>query len=93
MPRQIYISKYKGNTHYSITIEDSFGTQHHVGYQSELNNDILAKIEQQACDIWSNEVKYEPSSMDKAIAACIELDEKCGLHFTDNMGNHRDGLD
>lgn len=91
--RQIKINKYKDNTHYSIYVIDKYNQEHHIGYEHTLNDDILAKIEQQACDIWSNEVKYEPSSMDKAIAACIELDEKCGLHFTDNMGNHRDGLD
>ena len=88
MPRQIHISKYKGNTHYSITIEDSFGTQHHVGYQSELNNDILAKIEQQACDIWANEVKPKEDLMANAIANMIELDKKSGI-----LKGNRDGLD
>ena len=91
--RQIKINKYEGNTHYSIYVVDKYNQEHHLGYEHTLNNDILAKIEQQACDIWANEVKYEPSSMDKAIAACVELDRKSGLHFTDNMGNHRDGLD
>ena len=91
--RQIKINKYKDNTHYSIHVVDKYNQEHHLGYEHTLNNDILAKIEQQACDIWANEVKYEPSSMDKAITACIELDKKGGLHFTDERGNHRDGLD
>ena len=91
--RHIKIRKYEGNTHYSIYVVDKYNQEHHISYEHTLNNDILAKIEQQACDIWANEVKYEPSSMDKAIAACIELDKKGGLHFTDERGNHRDGLD
>ena len=91
--RQIKINKYKGNTHYSIYVVDKYNQEHHLGYEHTLNNDILAKIEQKACDIWADEVKYEPSSMDKAIAACIELDRKGGLNFTDSRGNHRDGLD
>ena len=91
--RQIKINKYKGNTHYSIYVVDKYNQEHHLGYEHTLNNDILAKIEQKACDIWANEVEEKPSSMDKAIAACIELDRKGGLHFTDDKGNHRDGLD
>ena len=91
--RQIKINKYKGNTHYSIYVVDKYNQEHHLGYEHTLNNDILAKIEQKACDIWANEVEQKPSSMDKAIAACIELDRKGGLHFTDSRGNHRDGLD
>jgi len=91
--RQIKINKYKGNTHYSIYVIDKYNQEHCVGYEHALNNDILAKIEQKACDIWANEVEEKPSSMDKAIAACIELDRKGGLHFTDDRGNHRDGLD
>ena len=91
--RQIKINKYKGNTHYSIYVVDKYNQEHHLGYERTLNNDILAKIEQKACDIWADEVKQKPSSMDKAIAACIELDRKGGLHFTDDKGNHRDGLD
>ena len=91
--RQIKINKYKGNTHYSIHVVDKYNQEHHLGYEHTLNNDILAKIEQQACDIWANEVKREPSSMDLAISALIKLDEQSGLRFTDDRGNHRDGLD
>ena len=43
--------------------------------------------------LWQNEVKNEPNSMDLAIANMIELEKKSGLHFTDDRGNHRDGLD
>jgi len=88
MSRQIKISKYQGNTHYSIYVIDKYGTEHHIGYEHKLNNDILAKIEQQACDIWANEVKPKEDLMAKAIAACIELDKKGGI-----LKGNRDGLD
>jgi len=88
MSREIIINKYEGNTHYSITIVDSFGQEHHVAYEHKLDNDILAKYEQMACDIWSNEVKKQVSSMDKAIAECIKLDKKAGI-----TSGYRDCLD
>ena len=88
MPRKIHINKYEGNTHYSIHVEDSYGTKHHIGYERKMDNDILAKIEQQACDIWADEVKPKEDLMAKAIAACIELDKKSGL-----LKGNRDGLD
>jgi len=31
--------------------------------------------------------------MAKAIGEMIKLEKKSGLHFTDDRGNHRDGLD
>ena len=34
MSRKINISKYKGNTHYSIHVTDSYGTEHFLGYSS-----------------------------------------------------------
>jgi hypothetical protein len=79
MSREIKINKYEGNTHYSITIVDSFGQEHHVAYEHKLDNDILAKYEQMACDIWANESERVISSMDKAIAECIELDIARGV--------------
>ena len=94
MSREIKINKYQGNTHYSIHVVDSFGQEHHLGDSETLTGpNSYECIELRAEEIWQNEVKREVSSMDKAIAACIELDKKGGLHFTDSMGNHRDGLD
>ena len=87
MSREIKINKYEGNTHYSITIVDSFGQEHHVAYEHELNNNILSKYEQMACDIWANESKRVVSSMDRAIAECIKLEKHLDL-----TGN-RDCLD
>ena len=79
MSRQIKINKYEGNTHYSITIVDSFDQEHHVAYESEINNDILAKYEQIACDIWADESERVISSMDKAIAECVKIDIDRGV--------------
>ena len=88
MSREIKINKYEGNTHYSITIVDSFGQEHHVAYEHKLNNNILSKYELMACDIWASESKRVVSSMDRAIAECIKLDKQAGI----TSGN-RDCLD
>ena len=79
MSRKISINKYEGNTHYSIHVTDSYGTEHHIGYSSKLDNDMLTEIEQQACDIWANEVKPKEDLLGDAIAECIELDKKRGV--------------
>ena len=93
MSREIKIHKYENNTVYSVHVIDSYGTEHHIGYEHTINNDVLTKIEQKACDIWANEVKPKQDLMANAIANMIELEKNNGLHFTDSKGNHRDGLD
>ena len=93
MPRKIHISKYQGNTVYSVYVEDSFGQEHHLGYYNDLSPDILSEIESDAEMLWQNEIKQEPDPLQNAIHALIELEEKSGLRFTDSRGNHRDGLD
>ena len=89
--RRIKLSKYQGNTHYSVHVVDSFGQEHHLGYLNITLN--MSEVEAKAEEIWQNEVKNEPSSMDLAISALIKLDEQSGVRFTDDRGNHRDGLD
>ena len=91
MNRKIQIQKYKGNTHYSVTVIDSYGQEHHLGYLNITLN--ISEVEIKAEEIWQNEVEKKPSSMDLAISALIKLDEQSGVHFTDSKGNHRDGLD
>ena len=88
--RQIKINKYEGNTHYNVSVIDSYGKEHHLGYYGVLSPEILGEIEADAEMLWQNEVKQEPSSMDLAIAAMIKADK---TYFTDDRGNHRDGLD
>ena len=72
--RKINISKYEGNTHYSIHVVDSFGQEHHLGY---FKSYIIDDIERQAKEIWSNETKNvnEHELLHKAILNCKELDK------------------
>tara|TARA_R100000773_G_C4215936_1_gene114689 strand:- start:888 stop:1133 length:246 start_codon:yes stop_codon:yes gene_type:complete len=76
MSRKINISKYEGNTHYSVSVTDKYGQEHHIGYYKHLYTN---KLQEKAEQIWSNEVKQEVSLLDKAIANCITLDKKLGL--------------
>ena len=92
MSRKIIIDKHEGNTVYSVHVIDSFDQEHHLGYLhiSELD-DLLVNdntIRESSEKIWSNEVKKEINSMDKAIKEMIEIDKKAGI----TRGN-RDGLD
>ena len=74
--RQIKINKYEGNTHYSVSVLDSYGKEHHLGYYKHIYTN---KVEEKAQEIWSNEVKPVEDLLAKAIAQCIELDKKCGV--------------
>ena len=86
MSRQIKISKYQGNTVYSVHVIDSYGTEHHLGYWKHF--DYIEDIEKRAEEIWSNEVKPKEDLLHKAILNCIELDKKGGL-----LKSNRDNLD
>ena len=83
--RQIKINKYEGNTHYSVSVIDSYGKEHHLGYY---NNLYANSIQAQAEEIWSNEVKPKVDLMAEAIKECVELDKKSGILKTNS-----DGLD
>ena len=95
MSRKIIIDKYQGNTHYSVHVIDSYGTEHHLGYKSqgELHELGMSIIESRAEEIWANEVKPKKDLLGNAIKNMIEIDKKSGIRFTDDRGNHRDGLD
>ena len=71
--RQIKINKYEGNTHYSVSVIDSYGKEHHLGYY---NNLYASSIQAQAEEIWANEVKPKVDLMAEAIKECIEIDKK-----------------
>ena len=80
MSRKIVISKYEGNTHYSISAFDSYGTEHHLGY-IDANEITKLKVQDRsiashAHEIWSNEVEPEENLLGNAIAECIEIDKK-----------------
>ena len=69
MSRQIKITKYEGNTHYNVVIVDSYGQEHHMGWYA------LPPVLDRECEqIWSNEVKNEPTPMEKAIKWCVDND-------------------
>ena len=76
MSRKININKYEGNTHYSVSVTDKYGQEHHIGLYKHLYTN---KLQEKAEEIWSNEVKYEPSLLDKAIAQCVQIDIERGV--------------
>ena len=45
MSRKITIHKDEGDTQWGVQVEDSYGTEHHLGYLSD--------------DIWENEVVFD----------------------------------
>jgi DUF971 family protein len=75
MSRKINITKYQGNTHYSVSVTDKYGQEHHIGYYKHLYTN---KLQEKAEEIWSNEVKQEVDLMSLAILDCIEIDKKSG---------------
>jgi len=77
--RKIIITKSEGNTHYSVYVVDSYGTEHHLGYWSELDNSVMLVIEAKARGIWENEVESKKDLLDEAIANCIKIDIKRGV--------------
>jgi DUF971 family protein len=72
MSREIKVSKYKGNTHYTVRVVDSYGQEHHIGYYKHLYTN---KLQEKAEEIWSNEVKQEVDLMSLAILDCIKIDK------------------
>ena len=79
MNKKINISRYEGNTHYGVSVVDSYGIEHHLGYWSELDNSVILVIEAKARGIWENEVKPEEDLMSEAVLDCICLDEIRGV--------------
>ena len=77
MSREIVINKYEGNTVYSVSVFDSYGTEHHIGYYSHYSE--MHDIEDLARGIWENEVKPEENLLSNAIGECIKLDEERGV--------------
>ena len=89
MSRKIKISKYQGNTVYSVHVVDSYGTEHHFGYCSHLNEENNKELEEWAEEIWANEIAPEEDLLANAIHEMVQMDKR----YTDSRGNHRDGLD
>ncbi len=84
MSKKITIYKWQGNTQWSVDVEDSYGTKHHIGYYSTLGScpeydSAEDEIEGRAEEIWKNEVEPEEDLMGKAIAECIQSDIDRGV--------------
>ena len=78
MSRKIVISKFENNTHYTVHVYDSFGQEHHLGYYTHIDEEDQIELDERCQEIWSNEVKNEPTLMEKAIKNCIDIDIKNG---------------
>ena len=78
MSRQIKITKYEGNTNYSIHVVDSYGTEHHLGYLGT-NITSIIEIDVLAEEIWENEVEPKEDLLANAIKQCKEIDKKNGM--------------
>ena len=80
MARKINISKYEGNTHYSISVFDSYGMENHLGYCTHINEENAEEINESAKKIWANEVEpIREDLLGNAIAECVKLDKERGI--------------
>ena len=71
--RNYSIKKYKGNTHYSVNVTDSFGQEHGSFFRT------VEECSKYILDVWENEVKKPEDLLGKAIAECIKIDKANGL--------------
>ena len=77
--RKIIITKSEGNTHYSVYVVDSYGTEHHLGYSKILSEAFHTHIEESAKKMWANEIIREEDLLGNAIGECVKLDEERGV--------------
>tara|TARA_R100001594_G_scaffold17999_1_gene36192 strand:+ start:179 stop:427 length:249 start_codon:yes stop_codon:yes gene_type:complete len=82
MCRNYNITKYKGNTHYTVNVTDSFGQEHTSFFET------VKECGKYIIDIWENEVKKPEDLLSKAITNCIEIDKRSGI-----LKENSDGLD
>ena len=87
---KITLSKWKGNTVYSIYTE-KYDEQYHLGYiQADKIDALLQDLELE--EQYNKIEKPCPKArkLSECIGAMIKADR---TYFTDSRGNHRDGLD
>ena len=88
---KITLTTYKNNSVYSLYVT-KYGREHHLGYinSKELNSVIknFINVDEEYDKIQKPCPEQEREAA--AIGAMIKSDR---TYFTDNMGNHRDGLD
>ena len=85
MCRNYNITKYKGNTHYTVNVTDSFGQEHTNFFRTE--DYCILYVYQ----VWENEVDKRNPEMEllaNAIWGCTKLDKKLG-----RLKGNRDNLD
>ena len=80
--RDYSITKYKGNTHYSVRVIDSFGQVHANFFRT------TEECNKYVHEVWENEVEKPENLLGKAIAECIEIDKRSGI-----LKGNSDGLD
>ena len=76
--RDYKITKYPGNTHYSVNVIDSYGREKGNFFRT------LDECYEFVYDVWSNEVpktdkELQEELLSSAISNCIKLDETNGL--------------
>ena len=73
--RDYNIKKYKGNTHYSVNVIDSYGREKSNFFRT------LDECYEFVYDVWSNEVpktdkELQEELLNRAIVECINLENK-----------------
>ena len=76
--RDYNIKKYKGNTHYSVNVIDSYGREKGNFFRT------LDECYEFVYDVWSNEVpktdkELQEELLSSAISNCIKIDKANGL--------------
>ena len=79
MSRKIVIDKHQGNTHFSISVFDSYNKEYHLGYCTYINEENVEEINKSAKEIWDNEVESKEDLLGNAIAECIQMDKDRGV--------------
>ena len=85
MCRDYSITKYKGNTHYTVNVTDSFGQKHGNFFRT------TEECNKYVHEVWENEVDKRNPEMEllaNAIWGCTKLDKKLG-----RLKGNRDNLD
>ena len=76
--RDYNIKKYKGNTHYSVSVTDSYGRETGSFFRK------IYECYEFIYDVWDNEVpktkqELQEELLGNAIANCIKIDKAYGL--------------
>ena len=71
--RKYNIHKYPNNTHYIVTVTDSYSQEHRSFFRT------TEECDKYVYEVWENEVKKPVDLLANAIAECIQLDIKRGV--------------